>query len=67
MYKLIGIILAGISAFLFMRALFIGHSKRRAQAFSDFRKQIDYLVWMMLFFIGCGLVYSIVTLIVARG
>ena len=65
MYKLIGIILAAIPAFLFIRALLTGQSKKRMQALSEFKKQIDYLVWVMLFFIGCGLVYSIVTLILA--
>lgn len=67
MYKVIGIILAAIPAYLFIRAVFTGQSKRRTQAVSDFKKQIDYLVWLMLLFIGCGLVYSIVTLILARG
>ena len=65
MYKLIGIILTAIPAFLFIRAVLTGQSKKRMQALSDFKKHIDYLVWVMLFFIGCGLVYSIVTLILA--
>src|SRR5215471_4979533 len=28
-------------------------------AISDFRQRIDYLVWMILFVIGCGIVYSV--------
>jgi hypothetical protein len=28
-------------------------------AASDFRKQIDYLVWLILLAIGCGIVYSV--------
>ena len=52
MYKLISIILAAIPFILFLRTIFIGQVKR-SQAVSDFRKQIDYLVWIIL--IGCGL------------
>ena len=59
MYKLIGIILAAVPIVLFLRAVFIGQSKKRAQAVSDFKKQMNYLIWVMLFVIGCGVVYSI--------
>jgi hypothetical protein len=44
---------------LFLRAIFTGQSKKRPQAVSDYKKQVDYLVWAMLFLIGCGFVYSI--------
>jgi hypothetical protein len=63
MFKLIGIILAAIPVVLFLRAIFTGQSKKRSQAVSDFKKQVDYLVWAMLFLIGCGFVYSIGKLI----
>ena len=59
MYKLIGIILAVIPIFLLLRAVFMGQSKKRSQAISDFKRQMDYLVWMLLVLIGCGVVYSI--------
>ena len=55
MYKLISIILAAMPVILFLRTIFIGQLKR-SQAVSDFRKQIDYLVWIILILIGCGLV-----------
>jgi hypothetical protein len=54
MYKLISIILAAIPVILFLRTIFIGQLKR-SQAVSDFRKQIDYLVWIILILIGRGL------------
>jgi hypothetical protein len=63
MLKLVGIILAAIPVVLFLKAIFLGPSKKRSQALSDFRKQIDFLVWAALFLIGCGIVYTIVTLI----
>jgi len=66
MYKLISIILAAIPVILFLRTIFIGKVKR-SQAVSDFRKQIDYLVWIILILIGCGLVYSLGKLILPEG
>jgi hypothetical protein len=59
MYKLIGIIVAAVPIVLFLRAIFMGQFKKKSQAISDFKKQMDYLVWMLLFLIGCGVVYSI--------
>ena len=59
MYKMIGIILAALPVVLFLRAIFMRQSKKRPQAVSDFKKQMDYLVWAILFFIGCGVVYAI--------
>ena len=64
MYKLISIILAAIPVILFLRTIFIGQLKR-SRAVSDFRKQIDYLVWIILILIGCGLVYSLGKLILS--
>jgi hypothetical protein len=66
MYKLITIILAAIPVILFLRTIFIGQLKR-SQAVSEFRKQIDYLVWIVLILIGCGLVYSLGKLILPEG
>jgi hypothetical protein len=62
-YKLITIFAAAIPIILFLRAIFFGRSKAMKLAISDFRKQIDYLVWMILFAIGCGIVYSVGKLI----
>jgi hypothetical protein len=59
MYKLIGIILAAAPIVLFLRAIFKGQLQKRSQVLSDFRKQMDFLVWAILFFIGCGVVYAI--------
>jgi len=62
MLKLIGIIVAAMPVILFVRAIFMG-SKKRSQAMSNFKKQVDYVVWAILFMIGCGLVFSIGKLI----
>jgi len=62
MLKLIGIIMAAMPVILFLRAIFMG-SKKRSQAVSNFKRQVDYVVWAILFMIGCGVVFSIGKLI----
>jgi hypothetical protein len=58
MLKLIGIIVAAMPVILFVRAIFMG-SKRRSQAMSRFKQQVDYAVWAILCMIGIGVVFSI--------
>jgi hypothetical protein len=58
MLKIIGIILAVMPVVLFLRAIFM-RSKKTSQAVSEFKKQLDYAVWLILFFIGCAVVYSV--------
>jgi hypothetical protein len=62
-FKLIGIVLAAAPIVLFLRAIFKGQLKKRSQPLSQFKKQMDYSVWVILFFIGCGVVYAIGKLI----
>ena len=62
MLKLIGLVVAAMPVILFVRAMFMG-SKKRSQAVSNFKKQVDYVVWVILFFIGCGVVFSVGKLI----
>jgi hypothetical protein len=66
MLKLIGIIVAAMPVILFVRAMFMG-SKRRAQAVSNFKRQLDYAVWVILLMIGLILVFSIGKLILDLG
>jgi hypothetical protein len=47
--------------FLFLRAIFMRSKKR--QVVSEFRKQLDYAVSLILFFIGCAIVYAVAKLI----
>jgi hypothetical protein len=62
MYKLIAILVAVIPVILFLRTVF-GRSQAIKQASSELRRQIDYLVWAILFLIACGILYSVVNLI----
>jgi len=58
MYKLIGIILAALPVVLFLKAI-MGQSRKRSQAVSDFKKQMDYVFWVIMVLVGCGVVYSL--------
>ena len=62
MLKLIGLLIAAMPVILFVRSMFMG-SKKRSQAFDNFKKQVDYAVWAILFMIGCGVVFSLGKLI----
>ena len=63
MYKLIVIIAAAMPTILLLRAIFTGRSQKTSRAFAEFKKQIDYLVWAILFVIGCVFAYSVASLI----
>ncbi len=62
MFKLISILIALTPLFLFVRAV-VGRSPTMKKAVADLRRQIDYLVWIMLLVIAVGIVYSIINLI----
>jgi len=63
MYKLIAILVAAMPIILFLRTVFFKQSKVMKEASSAFRKQVDYLVWMILSLVALALIYSIGTLI----
>lgn len=64
MYKLITILAAAIPVILFLKTVFFGRSKVLQEASSAFRRQVDYLVWGILFLVGCALLYSVGSMIV---
>jgi hypothetical protein len=59
MLKLIGFIVAAIPVVLFLKTIFFRPSGKYAQAFAEFKRHLDYVVWAILALIGCGLIYSI--------
>ena len=59
MFKLITILAAAIPVILFLKTVFFGRSKVMREASSAFRRQVDYLVWGILFLVACALLYSI--------
>jgi hypothetical protein len=58
MFKLIGVIVAAVPVLMLLKAVFSRVVKRRPQAFADFKKQLDYLVWAILVCIGVAIVFS---------
>ena len=63
MIKLITLLAAAIPIIMFVKTVVLGKSKVMRQATAEFRRQVDYLMWGLLFLIGCALAYSIGTLI----
>jgi hypothetical protein len=62
MLKYIGIILALMPFFVLARAIFM-RSIKRSQAVTEFKKQLDLAVTLILVFIGCAVVYALAKLI----
>ena len=62
MFKFISILTLLIPVFLFLRTL-LRRSPVVSKAVADFRRQIDYLVWIILFTIAAATIYSLVSLI----
>jgi hypothetical protein len=63
MLKLLGFVLAAVPVILFLRAIFAGRSKKLSQAMSEFKKQLNFAVSAILFFIGCAVVYAVAKLL----
>jgi hypothetical protein len=62
MLKWIGIILALMPFVVFAKAIFT-RTMKRSQAVTEFRKQLDLAVTLILVFIGCAVAYSLAKLI----
>ncbi len=62
MLKLILSLAAAIPIFPFLRATVFRRSTAIRLAFADLKRQVT-LSWLLLFFVGCAIVYSLGTLI----
>ena len=62
MFKFITILVAAIPIIVFLKTVF-GRSQVVKQASAEFKKQVDYLVWIILFIVACGILYSTINLI----
>jgi hypothetical protein len=56
--KIIAFIAAAIPIILFVRAMFFRRPTRLGQVFSEFKKQIDYAVWIFLVLIACVALFA---------
>jgi hypothetical protein len=57
------LIAAAMPIIFALRGIFVGRSPKASRAFAEFKKQIDYLVWVIVFAIGCVFIYSVASLI----
>jgi cytochrome c oxidase assembly factor CtaG len=64
-YRLLQLIVLAVPVVLFLRAVFPGQSKKLSQAWAELKRQLDYLVWVILAVIACAIVYSLVTVVAA--
>ena len=55
-------ILAALPVYFLLKSLVMG-TKTGSQAVANFKQQVDYAVWVILFFIGCAVVYGIAKLV----
>jgi len=51
--KLIAFVAAAIPAVLFVRAIFFRRPNRFSGVASEFKKQVDFAIWIFLGLIGC--------------
>jgi hypothetical protein len=64
MFKLITILIALIPVILLLRSV-IGRSATMKRAVADFKKQIDFLVWVILLMTTAAIIYSVITLVLS--
>jgi hypothetical protein len=64
MLKLFSILVALLPAFLLLRAM-LARPSRPKQALSGLRKELDTIVWVMLFLIAIAVTYSVVVVILS--
>ena len=64
MFKFISILIALIPVVLLLRSV-IGRSKVMKRAVADFKKQIDFLVWVILLMMAAAILYSLVMLVLS--
>jgi hypothetical protein len=64
MFKLISILIALIPVVLLLRSV-IGRSATMKRAVADFKRQIDFLVWVILLMTAAAIIYSVITLVLS--
>jgi hypothetical protein len=56
--KLIALISAGVPLYLFVRSLFGNRPSRFSTAMGEFKRQVDFAVWIFLALIGCVVAFA---------
>jgi hypothetical protein len=59
LFKIIAFIAAAIPLFLFLRAMFFRRPTKFGAALKEFKKQVDFGIWIFLGLVGCTIVYAV--------
>ena len=57
-FKIIAFVAAAVPIFLFVRSIFFRRPTRINEGFKEFKKQSDLAVWILLFLIGCIVIFA---------
>ncbi len=58
LFKIIAFIAAAIPLILFVRSVFFRRPTRISAGMKEFRKQIDFAVWIFLGLVGCVVLFA---------
>jgi hypothetical protein len=58
LFKIIAFIAAAIPLILFVRSIFFRRPTRFSEGLKEFRKQVDFAVWIFLGLVGCVVAFA---------
>jgi hypothetical protein len=56
--KLIALFAAALPIILFVRAMFFRRPTRVSEGVKEFKKQVDFAIWMFMALVGCLIVFA---------
>ncbi len=65
LFKIIAFITAAVPVFLFVRSMFFRRPTRLSARFTEFKKDIDFAIWVFLGLVGCTMAFALGKLIFA--
>ena len=63
LFKIIAFVAAAIPLILFLRSIFYRRTTRFSAGLKEFKKQIDFAVWIFLVLVGCIVVFALGNLV----
>jgi hypothetical protein len=57
--KFIAFVAAAVPIFLFVRSVLFRRAPRVSQGWREFKKQLDFAVWIFLILVGCVMAFAI--------
>ena len=58
LFKIIAFVAAAIPLVLFVRSVFFRRPTRMSQALQEFKKQVDFAVWIFLGLVACVVLFA---------